>query len=546
MTTTADSVNGADGVLSLREAVNEANTAAGPTTIELAAASTYPLTLCGGDEDANAGGDLDSTGTQAVTVNGHGSTVDQTCAGERVVDQLDFTTPSWRVNELTITGGDNTDGAAVRFNADVDLTGVTVSGNDAATGQVLNSGGVMGGPPTIALVDSTVGPNTGTGIRVSNGAISLTGSTITQNTGRGVGATDGVAQRRGLDDQQQRAGRCLDDRAGHRTPLVRQLPVHRQRRDGTVLFGLWRPRGHGLHDQRQHAGRHCAGGGISWSVDQDEPSDSRTATITNSTVSGNTRTGPGGGMVVLITELTGDPPPAQVLIHGSTFSANSATGATGRGGGIYATTGEVRADNSTFSGNTAAVTGGAIYTSTGDVFLRHATVAGNSAPTGANIGTGEDLNSFGSIVAGGAGGGTDCAIAGTTMSTGYNVGGDLSCLFVAGPGNQTNVGDPQLAALGRQRRPDPDPGAARHEPGRRARSRQRACTVFTRGPARRDQAAGDRLRGGRGGDRGARGRWSAPRPARPDRTSWSAPTRTTCCAGWAAATSSSAVPARTT
>ena len=33
------------------------------------------------------------------------------------------------------------------------------------------------------------------------------------------------------------------------------------------------------------------------------------------------------------------------------------------------------------------------------------------------------------------------------MSTGYNVGGDLSCLFVAGPGNQTNVGDPQLAAL---------------------------------------------------------------------------------------------------
>ena len=103
--------------------------------------------------------------------------------------------------------------------------------------------------------------------------------------------------------------------------------------------------------------------------------------------------------------------------------------------------------NSTFSGNTAAVTGGGVYTSTGDVFLQHATLVGNSAPTGANIGTGEDLDSFGSIVATAAGGGTDCAIAGTTISSGFNVGGDASCAFVAGPGDQTNVGDPQLGPL---------------------------------------------------------------------------------------------------
>jgi Ca2+-binding RTX toxin-like protein len=190
------------------------------------------------------------------------------------------------------------------------------------------------------------------------------------------------------------------------------------------------------------------GGGIVWAVDQDAPGDARAATITDSTVSGNTRNGPGGGMVVSIVELTDDPPPAQIVITRSTFSGNTATGAQGRGDGVHAITGEVRIDNSTFSGNAAAVTGGAVYTSAGDVFLRHATVAGNTAPTGANIGTGEDLDSFASIVAAASGGGTDCAIAGTTISSGFNVGGDTSCAFVGGPGDRTNVGDPQLGALG--------------------------------------------------------------------------------------------------
>lgn len=446
VTTTSDSVNGADGLLSLREAVNQANAAAEPTTIELTASTTYLLSLCGAEEDANAAGDLDSTGSQPVTVNGHGSTVDQTCADERVIDQLDIGA-QLAVHELTITGGDSSDGAAVRFNADVDLTDVTVSGNDADTGQVLNSGGVMGGPPHIALVDSTVGPNTGTGIRVSNGGIVLNGSTVSQNTGRGVGATDGaMSVANSAISNNGQGGASTTGQGGGLLSFTSSVAIGN---GGTGLSCS--ACGDLVVTDSTISGNSpsglAPGGGISWSVDQDEPSDSRTATITNSTVSGNTRNGPGGGMVVLITELAGDPPPAQVVIQGSTFSANSATGATGRGGGVYATTGEVRADNSTFSGNSAEVTGGAIYTSTGDVFLRHATVAGNSAPTGANIGTGEDLNSFGSIVAAGVGGGTDCAIAGTTISSGYNVGGDTSCAFVAGPGDQTNVGDPQLGPL---------------------------------------------------------------------------------------------------
>ena len=182
-------------------------------------------------------------------------------------------------------------------------------------------------------------------------------------------------------------------------------------------------------------------------MDQDEASDELHISIDNSTVASNTKTGPGGGLGVFILELSPDAPAAQVLLTRSTFSGNSANGVDGRGGAVYAATGEVRAGNSTVDGNTAAVTGGGIYTSTGDVFLQHATVTRNAAPTGANIGTGEDLNAFASIVAGAAGGGDDCAIAGTTLSSGYNVGGDTSCAFVGGPGDLTNAGDPKLGPL---------------------------------------------------------------------------------------------------
>jgi hypothetical protein len=164
VTTASDVVDGADGVVSLREAVTQANAAADATTIDLAASVVYALTLCG-DDDANAVGDLDLTGMNDVTVNGNGSTIQQTCAGERLIDQLD-SAPTVMITNLTLTGGDSTDGAAVRFNGDVELVGATISGNDAATGPVLNSG-EFGSGSSIALVDSTLGPNTGTGIRVS-------------------------------------------------------------------------------------------------------------------------------------------------------------------------------------------------------------------------------------------------------------------------------------------------------------------------------------------------------------------------------------------
>ena len=45
------------------------------------------------------------------------------------------------------------------------------------------------------------------------------------------------------------------------------------------------------------------------------------------------------------------------------------------------------------------------------------------------------------MVALGTGGADECAIAGTTTSTGYNVGGDGSCAFTAGPGDLNTTPD---------------------------------------------------------------------------------------------------------
>jgi hypothetical protein len=74
VTTTADVVDAADGVLSLREAVDAANAEAGANQIVLTADATYELTIPGRLEDANATGDLDSH--DDLTVVGNGATVD--------------------------------------------------------------------------------------------------------------------------------------------------------------------------------------------------------------------------------------------------------------------------------------------------------------------------------------------------------------------------------------------------------------------------------------------------------------------------------------
>src|SRR6185503_9272795 len=85
-------VDGGDGVTSLREAVDQARADDEEVTINLPAGS-YGLTHCtpvGGEPALNRSGDLDlgsgaGTNPSPVTIRGAGAgaTIDQTCAGRR-------------------------------------------------------------------------------------------------------------------------------------------------------------------------------------------------------------------------------------------------------------------------------------------------------------------------------------------------------------------------------------------------------------------------------------------------------------------------------
>jgi CSLREA domain-containing protein len=441
VTTTNDVVNGADGVTSLREAINTANAAADPTTVTLAAAATYGLNLCD-DDDINAGGDLDSTSSQPLTIDGNGSTIDQNCPGERVLDTTN-SAGSLTLQELTLTGGDFFDGAALKHDGDAILTDFTATGNNGGTGRVLVS---PSGGGILTLTNSSIHDNTGTGVALSLGTVNISGTTITNNTGRGVGLTDGILTVTGSTISNNGGDGLRTTGMGSGLFTVTDTTVHNNAGTGVICSacGDLTVTGSTITDNHP-AG--TTGGGIQVLFDQDAPADQPVVTVTESTVSGNTKTGAGGGINTGIIENTGGPPPAQILVIRSTINGNTATGdPDSQGGGIYANTGEVRVDNSTITGNTADAAGGGIYTLAHDVYLRHTTVSGNTAGgVGRNVATNAGLHTFGSILAGGIGS-SDCGIELLTDSTGYNLDGDGTC-NLAGVGDQSNIGSPQLGAL---------------------------------------------------------------------------------------------------
>ena len=162
VTTTADG-----GAGSLREAFASASASFEPNQIVLQSGETYILDLC-------VEGDLDYTGTDALTIVGNGSVIRQTCAGEGVIESgADIT-----VEDATVSGGDSPGlGGGIKADtADVTLIRSSVVDNRAATG-----GGI--GAIRVVLVDSTVAGNeasTGGGVWADQ-TLHTTNSTITGN-----------------------------------------------------------------------------------------------------------------------------------------------------------------------------------------------------------------------------------------------------------------------------------------------------------------------------------------------------------------------------
>lgn len=202
VTTNQDGV--VPGKTTLRQAIGQANAAAGAVEITLDAHGTYTLTQCGPTTDtSNGSGNLSYFGSAQLTIEGNGNTLRQTCPGDRAL--LLDSSSLINVNDLTISGGDAAGqpggGIWSQGTGELDLKNDVFSGNhsDAAGGGVAESSGKL------VAVGTTFVSNSGTELAggiASIGPMELIKSTVSGNTGGtapgspapvgGVAASDGL------------------------------------------------------------------------------------------------------------------------------------------------------------------------------------------------------------------------------------------------------------------------------------------------------------------------------------------------------------------
>jgi len=231
VTITGDIV-AADADLSLREAFTAANTDGDDSVIDLGVGLTYTLDLCGvmPAHASNSAGSLVHTAGDDLTVNGHGSTIVQTCADERVMRSSDASA-TITLDDVTLTGGQVTQmetgpdgepvggGGGLRADGPALLNDVTITGNTSLesggglralvettisggsiTGNVATSGSAGGADigsgfaavtPFLTMVDGTVTMNEPVGLFLRFGTNTITDSTVSNNTGHGLFADHG-------------------------------------------------------------------------------------------------------------------------------------------------------------------------------------------------------------------------------------------------------------------------------------------------------------------------------------------------------------------
>jgi hypothetical protein len=179
------------GNCSPRDAFLAADGSAGADVIDLAPNTTYQLTECGAPSATTHA--LKTSDNAALTVNGNGSTIQQTCAAasENGVIQL-LNAGLLTVNRITLTGANSTSGVGA-IQAGNDASSITVN-DSTIRGNTASFQGGVGGAGAITIRNSTISNNTGTvgtgGVNSFNDPVTLINSTVTGNVSGGTGLTD--------------------------------------------------------------------------------------------------------------------------------------------------------------------------------------------------------------------------------------------------------------------------------------------------------------------------------------------------------------------
>jgi predicted outer membrane repeat protein len=299
-------------------------------------------------------GDPMRESARPVLLDGHAHTLRQTCFEKRLLRQDG--TGFVELRNVTLTrGGSDGPGAAVTTRGEIMVVDSKVHQNLAEepgggimsqrrativrsviTGNLANDdgGGVYARRGGVQVFDSIVNANLVDG---SGGAIGSTGDILVVRSHVDGNTTDGDG------------GALYADEDGDITVIDSTV-------DGSTADGP---------------------GGAIFTLDGD-------VTIVNSTVNGNRADDRGGA-------ISGE---ADVTIVNSTIARNAAVAHVG--GGVWAR-GNLSVANSTISNNYAEAVGGGVLAA-GTVGLVRSTIIDNIAPVAANIGAGERLDAFGSII----------------------------------------------------------------------------------------------------------------------------------------------------
>jgi CSLREA domain-containing protein len=323
VTTTADTVDDTDDLVSLREAITTANTLPSDDTIVIVVSGV--IRLGGALPALAANGRLTITSPQTVSVTISGD-VDANGAGNagdvRVFEVAGGANVA--LDRLTISGGfvsgSGVRGGGILNNGALAVTNTVVSGN---RGDDFSTGGGVSNAGTLTITNSTVSANTthfnGGGI-YNQGTLTLANSTLSDNS-TGVNGSGGGVFNFG-------------------TLIVTNATLANNRTAGS---------GGGIHN-----------------------STNRSLSITGSTFSGNRANSEGGGIFNA----------GQLSLSNSTLGGNTANS----GGGVanvanpFAPAGNATIVNTTISGNQAAffrAAGGGLSNS-GTLSIRNSIVAGNA------------------------------------------------------------------------------------------------------------------------------------------------------------------------